>query len=187
MSLNLADLALRGGERYERTYRVEIAPIVLGGVGYQVLVPGGAQITVDRVTGGYLVSVALDARIYGPCARCLNEAVLKIRAEEQEFAPTAKDGWEETEGSEFIKDLVVDVDGLVREAVVLALPSQMVCSEGCKGLCCVCGKDLNEGDCGCDGGRVDARWGPLRGLRLEEEAPGAREGDAPGRSREAAE
>jgi DUF177 domain-containing protein len=182
MLLHLADLALRGGERYERTYRVELDPIVLGGVGYQVLVPGGVQVTVDRVTGGYLVSVSLDARIYGPCARCLNEAVLTIRAEEQEFAPTAKDGWEETEGSDFIKDLVVDVDGLAREAVVLALPSQVVCSETCKGLCSQCGKDLNRGDCGCSGGRTDERWGPLRGLRLEGEAFGAGDDDAQGDS-----
>ena len=85
-----------------------------------MLVPDGVHVAVDRVAGGYLVNVDLDAKVYGPCARCLGEAVLEVHAEQQEFAPTAKDGWEETETSEFIEDLVVDVDGLAREALVLA-------------------------------------------------------------------
>jgi uncharacterized protein len=168
MLLHLADLALRGGERYERFYPLELEPIVLGGTDYRVLVPGGVTVTVDRVTGGYLVGVALDARIYGPCARCLDEAVLDVHAEQQEFGPTAKDGWEETEESEFIKDLVVDVDGLAREALILALPNQVVCSEECRGLCGVCGTDLNKGPCDCKEERIDERWSKLKDLRLGE-------------------
>ena len=110
----------------------------------------------------------LDAKLYGPCARCLGEAVLEVRAEQQEFAPTAKDGWEETDTSEFIKDLVVDVDGLAREALILALPAQVVCSPECKGLCALCGKDLNKGACGCSEEKIDERWGRLKDLDLGE-------------------
>jgi uncharacterized protein len=168
MLLSLADLPLRGGERYERVYPLEIEPIVLGGTAYQVLVPGGVDLTVDRVTGGYLVGVALDAKIYGPCARCLDEAVLEVHAQQQEFGPTAKDGWEETEFSEFINDLVLDVDGLAREALILALPARVVCAEECKGLCARCGKDLNKGPCDCGEETIDQRWSRLKDLRLSE-------------------
>jgi uncharacterized protein len=165
--LNLAELALRGGERYERVHPLELEPIVLGRTGYRVLVPGGALITVDRVTGGYLVTVALDAKVYGPCARCLGEAVVQVHAEQQEFAPTAKDGWEGAEASDFIKDLVLDVPGLAREALVLALPGQVVCSGSCKGLCSRCGEDLNKGPCGCseDGIRRGKGAGRRQGLK----------------------
>jgi uncharacterized protein len=168
MLLSLADLALRGGERYERTYPLDLDPVMLGGVGYRALVPEGVSVTVARVTGGYLVGVTLDATIYGPCARCLSEAVLRVHAEQQEFAPTAKDGWEETETSEFIKELVVDVAGLAREALILALPAQVVCAEECRGLCPRCGKDLNQGVCACTDEEVDERWGRLRELDLGE-------------------
>ena len=168
MLLSLADLALRGGERYQRIYLLEFDPVVLGGVEYGVLAPEGALITVDRVAGGYLVNLDVDAKVYGPCARCLREAVVEVHAEQQEFAPTAKDGWQETEGSEFIKDLVVDVRGLAREALVLALPARVVCVEDCKGLCSVCGKDLNKGPCGCAERQVDERWSRLKDLRLDE-------------------
>ena len=166
--LRLADLPLRGGERYVRVYPLEIEPIVLAGVDHRVLVPGGVELTVDRVAGGYLVSVALDAKIYGICARCLDEAVLEVHAEQQEFGPTAKDGWEETELSDFITDLVVDVDGLAREALILALPAQVVCAEDCKGLCARCGKDLNKGPCSCGEETIDERWSRLKDLRLSE-------------------
>ncbi len=168
MLLNLADLALRGGERYGGSILSSSSPSCWEGSTYRVLVPGGVKVTVDRVTGGYLVSVALDAKMYGLCARCLGEAVIEVHAEQQEFAPTAKDGWEETDTSEFIKDLVVDVDGLAREALVLALPAQVVCSETCKGLCGHCGTDLNKGVCGCSAEEIDERWSRLKDLDLGE-------------------
>ncbi len=98
-----------------------MAPIVLGGVRYEVLVPRGVAVAVDRVAGGFLVDVSLDAKVYGPCARCLSEVALDAEAEQQEFAPTAKDGWEESDLSAFVEDMVVDVAGIAREAVVLRL------------------------------------------------------------------
>jgi uncharacterized protein len=168
MFLSLADLSLRSGDRYERIYMLEFEPVMLGGAEYRILLPDGVHVAVDRITGGYLVNVDIDAKVYGPCARCLREAVLDVHAEQQEFAPTAKDGWEETETSEFIDALVVDVDGLAREALILSLPPQVACGEYCKGLCAVCGRDLNNGPCGCAPGPTDGRWHRLKDLKLED-------------------
>lgn len=170
MLVDLNDLSLRTGERYERTYPLDMEPVSLGGVAYQALLPDGVTVTVDRVAGGFLVAVSAVARVYGPCARCLAETVVEVRAEQQEFTPTARDGWEGSELSAFIDDLVVDVSGLVREAVVLALPEQLVCSAECKGLCPQCGQDLNKGECSCDRSQVDERWEKLRELPVSDEA-----------------
>jgi DUF177 domain-containing protein len=149
MHLDLHDLPLRGGERYESACALEMPPVVLGGTDYRVLLPDGATVGVDRVAGGFLVGISADAKVYGPCARCLKEVVLNVRAEEEEFAPTAAGGWKESDTSPLIDDLLVDVAGMVREAIVLALPSQILCSPSCKGLCSQCGRDLNQGECGC--------------------------------------
>ena len=178
MLLNLADLPLRSGERYERVYPLEFEPILLGGTDHRVLVRDGVDLTVDRVAGGYLVTVSMDAKVYGPCARCLGEAVVEVHAEQQEFAPTAKDRWEEAEISEFVKDLVVDVDGLAREALILALPAQVVCAEECKGLCALCGEDLNKGPCGCAEDTMDERWSRLKDLKLSEGGQGSEKDSA---------
>jgi len=150
MRLDLHNLSLRGGERHETAHALDLAPIVLGGAQYRVLLPQGVDIAVDRVAGGYLVNVSADAKVYGPCARCLAEVVVELRAEEQEFAPTAGGSWDGSDLSPFIDDLVVDVEGIAREAVILALPDQLLCAPSCKGLCAQCGQDLNQGPCGCD-------------------------------------
>jgi len=172
MYVDLNDLALRPGQRHERTYALELAPVVVGGVSYQISLPAGVTVAVDRVAGGFLVMVAADVKVYGPCARCLDEVALDTRAEQQEFAPTTKDGWGESDQSAFISGMVVDVAGIAREAVVLSLPSQIVCSPSCLGLCPQCGQDLNQRQCGCAPAEVDERWGRLKDL-LPPGGPGA--------------
>jgi uncharacterized protein len=59
----------------------------------------------------------------------------------------------------------VDLDELVREQILLALPSRHLCREDCKGLCQKCGADLNAGDCSCERGGVDPRWAALADLK----------------------
>ncbi len=167
-NIHLNDLGLQTGERWEQTYPLEMPPVLLGGVDYEVILPDGVTVTAERVAGGFLVRVRLGASVCGPCGRCLREVPLHVKAAEEEFAPTAADGWEESDFSEFIQDLVVDVQGLAREALVLTLPTKIVCSTECQGLCAGCGQDLNMGPCGCGPAEIDERWGPLKDLNLEE-------------------
>jgi uncharacterized metal-binding protein YceD (DUF177 family) len=68
-------------------------------------------LVVERIAGGFLVTLSTDAKVYGPCARCLNEVTLELQAEQQEFVPTAKDGWQESGLSDFIEGMVVDIAG----------------------------------------------------------------------------
>ncbi|HKG15431.1 MAG TPA: DUF177 domain-containing protein [Pyrinomonadaceae bacterium] len=55
----------------------------------------------------------------------------------------------------------VDLDELVREQILLALPLRNLCREDCKGLCQKCGADLNAGQCSCEQGGTDPRWAAL--------------------------
>jgi uncharacterized protein len=54
----------------------------------------------------------------------------------------------------------IDLTNDAHDYAVLIIPMKKLCREDCKGLCFRCGKDLNEGDCGCKEGS-DARWSPL--------------------------
>ena len=114
-----------------------------------------------------MVDVTLAAKVYGPCARCLCEAAVEIGARQEEFVPTAKDGWEGSDLSAFVQDMVVDVGGIAREALVLSLPAQIVCSSSCRGLCSQCGQDLNVRDCDCAPVQGDARWDKLKEIERE--------------------
>ena len=61
----------------------------------------------------------------------------------------------------------VDLRDYLREKVNISLPYKVVCGADCRGLCCVCGNDLNEGECGCETtGGGDARFAALRDLRV---------------------
>ncbi|HEY0386746.1 MAG TPA: DUF177 domain-containing protein [Pyrinomonadaceae bacterium] len=60
----------------------------------------------------------------------------------------------------------IDVDEIVREQILLALPARALCREECKGLCPVCGSDRNLNGCECEEKETDPRWSALKDLRL---------------------
>jgi uncharacterized protein len=164
-SLDLRELPLRGGDRVERHVPVQIDPITLGGLPYDTLVDGDvAVVSVARISGGFLITVEMAAHVYGPCFRCLREVALAVEAEQEEFVPQDPSEWEAEDLSPFVDDLVVDVSGIAREALVLALPLKVLCRDECPGLCPRCGLDLNEGRCDCATEPIDLRWEKLRGL-----------------------
>jgi uncharacterized protein len=57
------------------------------------------------------------------------------------------------------------IDNDLRDFAVLSIPMKKLCTADCKGLCFKCGKDLNEGECGCEKENIDARWQPLIELK----------------------
>ncbi|HBZ01851.1 MAG TPA: hypothetical protein DEO84_11085 [candidate division Zixibacteria bacterium] len=57
-----------------------------------------------------------------------------------------------------------DISQRVREAILLELPLKPLCSETCKGLCPMCGVNLNEGECDCTPDKTDERWDSLKQL-----------------------
>jgi DUF177 domain-containing protein len=60
----------------------------------------------------------------------------------------------------------IDIDEVVREQVLLAVPSRVLCRENCKGFCSVCGADRNLVECQCESTEIDPRWATLENLRF---------------------
>jgi uncharacterized protein len=60
---------------------------------------------------------------------------------------------------------VIDITEDVRQTVLIAVPLKLLCRQDCLGLCPHCGKDLNEGPCGCTSEEFDTRWEKLRALQ----------------------
>lgn len=100
------------------------------------------------------------------CDRCLAPVRKELCFEIKErFAHTGR-GNEETET--FSGDQI-DLTDFVKRGMITALPMKILCSEDCKGLCSICGKDLNEGECGCDTTSIDPRFESLRALFNDDE------------------
>lgn len=82
---------------------------------------------------------------------------------------------EEDEGIEIVKEDLefafyegdrFDLAEIIREQILLSQPMKHLCRENCKGLCQSCGKDLNKSSCACEKKPADARWEPLKKLKL---------------------
>ncbi|CAN5666840.1 DUF177 domain-containing protein [soil metagenome] len=58
----------------------------------------------------------------------------------------------------------IDIDGMVREQLLLAIPTRAICQENCKGFCPVCGAARNVSDCSCSALEIDPRWTGLKEL-----------------------
>lgn len=143
-------------------------------------VPEGApvelRIRLESVMEGVLVTGTARATAEGECVRCLEPVRQDVAADFQEMfsypdaddrgrskqAEPADDA-EDDEDRFFIEDGLLDLEPVLRDAVVLALPMQPVCRETCAGLCSECGIRLDENpDHHHDA--VDIRWASLQGL-----------------------
>lgn len=108
------------------------------------------------------------------CDRCLRPVQLPVSSEFRVEYVTA-DVYQVFESAELAEeDLAlsifdgeaIDVDEIVREQLLLAVPSHAICEDSCKGLCQVCGTDRNLIDCNCSPLEIDPRWTGLKDLRF---------------------
>ena len=166
-SFDLGGLRLSSGEGRRLDLHAGHDPLVLSGQRY-VVEPAPLPVTLDisRMTaGGYTLRLRFEARLTGPCMRCLGAAAPTIAVDAREVDQT---GAGEELDSPYVSQAELDLRGWVRDALALALPSQLVCRDDCAGLCPVCGENLNLA--GADHAherQPDPRWAKLRELRLD--------------------
>jgi DUF177 domain-containing protein len=154
-----------------RTYARRIdAPAEPARLGLETIaVPQGELIELDvrleSVTEGVYVSGTVHAPLSGECARCLDALTDEVDVELSElFAYPDSVTDETTDADELprVTDDLVDVEQIVRDAVVLALPLAPLCRSDCPGLCPECGG--KRADLGPDHGHetLDPRWAALQ-------------------------
>ncbi|MFO7274223.1 MAG: DUF177 domain-containing protein [Bacillota bacterium] len=182
MRIDVADIKHEVGSYKVTDLAITLEPVELGGaeVGFGRPFTGTAKIwnLGDRL----LVQAELQGEARLTCSRCLCEYTHPLSVSfEAEFVerepgadePVVEDEEESDKDVSFYSDDVVDMTEVARDNILLALPMKPLCSEFCKGLCPRCGKDLNEGPCGCDGGveeSVDPRLAVLRDLLRKPDA-----------------
>ena len=123
------------------------------------------RLDVSRTTGhGNAMRLRYDVRLHGPCMRCLEDAGVDVHARAREVdQPGTGD---EDLVSPYLEEQTLDVRAWVRDALVLALPVQIVCREECRGLCVTCGANLNADPRHQHEPEPDPRWAKLSELKL---------------------
>ncbi|HVC86766.1 MAG TPA: DUF177 domain-containing protein [Gaiellaceae bacterium] len=163
-SFSLRQVKLRPGEQHRDELELELAAFDFGGQRYLPVpdqVPAGFEIT--RATTGTVFTLAFTARLYGPCYRCLGDAVLElpIRAREYQDEKPA----DEEMRTEYVTGMNIDLSAWARDAIALALPEKIVCRPDCAGLCGVCGKNQNDEPHTHEEPPGEDRWAALEALR----------------------
>ncbi|MEU9154774.1 YceD family protein [Streptomyces sp. NPDC048417] len=148
---------------------------IKGVIGVPEGVPVELDLRFESVMEGVLVTGTARAQAEGECVRCLEPVEQELEADFQELFsyPDADDRGrviaepgddaEDDEDRYFIEDGLFDLEPVLRDAVVLALPMQPVCQDDCAGLCSECGARLAD-DPDHQHDAVDIRWAALQGL-----------------------
>jgi len=143
-------------------------------LGIEVLrVPEGSPVELDlrleAVMEGVLVSGSASAELVGECARCLEpiEEITEVRLQELfVYDDVRHDPLDEDLEDEVsrLEDDLLDLEPLLRDAVVLALPFRPLCEEDCPGLCIECGARLADDPDHQHEEPIDPRWASLTAL-----------------------
>ncbi len=163
------------GRRPGSERKVSLTAPAPADLGIEVLhVPEGSPVEFDirleAVVEGVLVTGTARAGLSGECVRCLEQISSEIVGDFQElFVYDGEDGpdTEDDETSRLEGDLV-DLEPLLRDAVVLALPFQPLCQDDCPGLCVECGARLADDPEHAHEEAVDPRWAALQQLTAQE-------------------
>jgi uncharacterized protein len=146
--VDLRELGRRAGSLHEVERTI---PAPAGWKLELIGVPEGAPVTLrlrlEAVMEGVLVSGEVDAPLAGSCARCLEPVEDTLELDVQElfaYEGSTTEATSEEDEVRLVEGDHLDLEPMVRDAVVLALPLSPVCSDDCSGLCVGCGQRLDD-------------------------------------------
>jgi uncharacterized protein len=140
---NLRSLSFGERNESERRFFVDVEPFRFGGIEYDVA-GGGVELTlsVTRVGSRLTLHGRGVALVTGPCQRCLNDATVEVPVSCDDYVAGGRS--EGADDERYVEGYVLDLAAWVRDALAEALPPQILCTAECRGLCAVCGANLNE-------------------------------------------
>ena len=163
----LEALRLRTGEGRRFELHAAADDLSYGGQRYKVT-PAVMPVVIDvsRTTQlGYALRLRFSASLEGPCMRCLEPASPTLEVDAREVS--VPNGGDEMQSPYVSEDGDLDLRSWVRDALALAVPDQITCRPDCRGLCAVCGENLNEHPDHAHEREPDPRWAKLRELKLD--------------------
>ena len=166
MLFELKSIFMNDGETKKCSYELDITKLDVDGI-FPFTTP--VTVNAEAQNRASLVTLTLSCK-YGfcrPCDRCGTPVEDETEVSfshplVQELVDERNDDYIET------PDFTLELDEVVISDIILHYPQKYLCKDDCKGLCPKCGKNLNEGDCGCDRTQVDSRLEILKQLMEDE-------------------
>ena len=152
----------------KRTSSYEPDTFVRLGVTYPILEKEAVELEIENL-GGRKIKIGTKTKVVlsAPCDNCLAEQRVEIPVSsevEVDFNQSEEDRVNDLNETAYIDGYDLDVDRLVYEEILLGFPMKVLCQEDCKGICKVCGANLNQGECGCVRTEPDPRMSVIRDI-----------------------
>ncbi len=168
MLLNLTEVVLKEGKVIEPQADLTTDVLSFPFGSYRIVKKAPVMLRIEN-RGGQVLSISgstsLEAAV--PCDRCLEEVIVPLSISfdlKADMKQSNEERLEALDESAFIQGYNLDVDTLVCGEALLNWPSRVLCKEDCKGLCRVCGINLNRGTCSCDDQVTDPRMAKIRDI-----------------------
>jgi uncharacterized protein len=165
-----------------RTPRSEFARVYAPGElatdteGFAVAGPVSLAFDIEKDKDRFRLAGRVQTTLVLPCSRCLEgfeqdvDAPFDLRFQPKDTATTVESERELGEddlAAAFYENDEIDLELLMKEQFYLALPMKPLCRDECRGLCALCGANLNRGTCGCSASWEDPRFAALKALKKE--------------------
>ena len=153
MLINLSDVLSEQHKTVDETVQLEMDTFQSRTGTFPIVSKEPVHVVAEHVKGReLLIHVDTELCILIPCDRCLEEVRTRIPFEfkrKLDMKLTDEDRVNDLDESSYLTGMDLDVDQLVYLEVLMSWPLKVLCKEDCKGICSRCGKNLNDGPCGC--------------------------------------
>lgn len=162
MLLDLKSLFLNDGQSKNLQYDLDLSDVEMNGFN-PFSSPVHIDVHVQSLADVVLLIAVTQFDYCHPCDRCLEDTVQNYC---YSFEHRIVDSTSSLSNEDYIvaKDYSIDLSELIRADILLELPLKNLCSPDCKGLCPICGANLNNNPCSCDSHQVDPRLAYLKKL-----------------------
>ena len=163
MRLDLSPIVDRPGESLSYSVSVDLSDLVYG-TSKPVSEPVKLEGTVRNTAGVLVMKGKISTCIHGICDRCASEFDRDVEIPVDAVLVSQLANEENEDEWVFPMEAdTADLDDIIRTIFVLNMDSKLLCKEDCAGLCCRCGKNLNNGPCTCQK-ELDPRFAALKQL-----------------------
>ncbi|MCI9188679.1 MAG: DUF177 domain-containing protein [Lachnospiraceae bacterium] len=164
MLINLSDVLTSEGMQISRELPLEMTCFESRMGSFPIIASSPVSLRIRNAGAGKAkLDGGLKLTLQAGCDRCLTEVPVAL---DLQFDRTVVSGTEDVDADELglTEDCQLDVETFVHNEILVNWPGKILCREDCRGICPVCGQDLNERECGCDTFVPDPRMAVIQDI-----------------------
>ncbi len=168
MFVNLTDVLTNEGKTVSMQVETELTQVSIGKEQFPVTDKTPVDLVCTNVgKGKAIIHGTATVTVALRCSRCLRpvEKKFELVFDREVYRPDAiEDSSDESDDQRFMDGYQMNVEDLLNNEIVINWPMKVLCKPDCKGICSVCGKDLNTGTCDCDTFVPDPRMAVIKDI-----------------------